>query len=314
MGVWDDERVVTEWFCQVMAGTIEANQKKDAEYGIFPYGYQGEIANRLLKQKFGITSKYIIDSKWSKFNPNIISLDMAAEIDNENLVVFIASDRNDIYDEIRNQISVHISKGTIVDLFPMVNVDNDRKVEALRLLAKHLDDIKLNGSVAEAGVREGAFAQHINKYFQTKKLYLFDTFEGFNHEQVKRNMTAEDKLFEFNMDYRCYHQEVLGGALLPMPYPENIVIKKGFFPDTTKDMEDTFCFVHLDMDIYQSTVDGLRFFWPRMEEQGVIMLDDYYNDACVGVRKAVDEFCAANGVGVCFLPEIRGTAVLIKNR
>lgn len=99
-----------------------------------------------------------------------------------------------------------------------------------------------------------------------------------------------------------------------MPNPENIIIKKGFFPDTAEDIEDTFCFVHLDMDIYQSTMDGLQFFWPKMVEQGVIMLDDYHNDHCPGVKKAVDEFCAVNGVGVCFLPEGRGTAVLIKNR
>lgn len=52
-----------------------------------------------------------------------------------------------------------------------------------------------------------------------------------------------------------------------MPNPENIIIKKGFFPDTAVDIEDTFCFVHLDMDIYQSTMDGLHFFWSKMVEQ-----------------------------------------------
>lgn len=44
------------------------------------------------------------------------------------------------------------------------------------------------------------------------------------------------------------------------------------------------------------------------------MIDDYYNDHCLGVKKAVDEFCVTNGVGLCFLPEYRGTAILIKNR
>lgn len=106
----------------------------------------------------------------------------------------------------------------------------------------------------------------------------------------------------------------LGGGMEPMPYPENIVIKKGFFPDTALNVKDFFCYVHLDMDIYQSTMDGLKFFWPRMVEQGIIMIDDYYNDHCPGVKKAVDEFCAANGIGICFLPERRGTAVLTRNR
>lgn len=312
---FEDERVLTERFCQVMAETIGVRQADigKIEWGIFPYGYQGEIACKLLQHKFGIKPDYIIDSKWSKFNPNIISLETLTEIDHENLVVFISSDRNDIYDEIRAEINTHITKGTVVDLFYAVNEDNDRKVEALRLLAKYFNSIGINGSVAEAGVRNGAFAKYINNYFPTKKLYLFDTFEGFHHESVKKNMVEVDKLFTANMNYWGFHHEIRGG-MESMPHPEYIVIKKGFFPDTASNVKDFFCYVHLDMDIYQSTADGLGFFWPRMVEQGIIMIDDYYNDHCPGVKKAVDEFCGANGIGVCFLPECRGTAVLIKNR
>ena len=313
---YEDEKVLIKHLCQVMAETIGLRQqdKKKIEWGIFPYGYQGEIAGRLLQQRFGIVPKYIIDNQWSKFNPDIISLETLAKADNEDMIIFIASDRNDIYDEIRIAISRHVTKGTIVDLFPMVNEDNDRKVEALRLLAMHFASIKLQGAVAEAGVRDGGFSQYINKYFPSKKLYLFDTFEGFHNKRVKGNMIDEDKLFAVNMDYTGCYYEMSGGGMVPMPNPENIVIKKGFFPDTARDIEDTFCFVHLDMDIYQSTADGLQFFWTKMVEQGIIMLDDYYNAHCPGVKKAVDEFCAANGVGVCFLPECHGTAVLIKNR
>lgn len=313
---YEDERVLIQRFCQVMAETIGVNKeiRRNIEYGIFPYGYQGEIADRLLQHKFGIKPQYIIDNKWAKFNPDIISLEELKKIDNENLIIFVSSDRNDIYDVIREEINRYITKGIVVDLFPMVNEDNDRRVEAVRLLANHFTSIKLPGSVAEAGVREGAFARYINKYFSSKKLYLFDTFEGFYNEQVKSNMILEEKVFEVNMDYGEYYHELGVGGILPMPNPENIIIKKGFFPDTAVDIEDTFCFVHLDMDIYQSTMDGLHFFWSKMVEQGVIMLDDYHNDHCPGVKKAVDEFCAANGVGVCFLPEGRGTAVLIKNR
>lgn len=229
---FDDEKVLVERFCLVMAGTIGTNLKngKNVKYGIFPYGYQGEIADRLLRQKFGIVPDYIIDNKWSKYNSRIYSLETLAGIDNDNLVVFVSSDRNDIYDEVRTEIKKSIVKGQVVDLFPMFNEDNDRKVEALRLWAEYADSIKLQGSVAEAGVRDGEFARYINKYFPLKKLYLFDTFEGFHNEQVKNNMIAEDIMFQVNMDYREYHQEARGGiCTYPMPNSENIVIKKGFF-------------------------------------------------------------------------------------
>lgn len=230
---------------------------------------------------------YIIDNKWSKYNSDILSLEDLAEIDNDNLVIFVSSDRNDIYDEIRTEIINCIVKGRVVDLFPMVNENNDRKVEALRLWAKCAESIKLQGSVAEAGVRDGEFAQYINKYFPTKRLYLFDTFEGFYNEQIKNNM-IEDKMFEVNMDYIGYDQEPRG--MLPMPNPENVVIKKGFFPDTARDIKDTFCYVHLDMDIYQSIADGLHFFGPRMVEQGIIMIDDYYGKPFGELEKLLMNF------------------------
>lgn len=226
---FDDEKVLIERFCLVMAGVISTKQKskEDVKYGIFPYGYQGEIAAELLQQKFGIIPEYIIDNKWFKYNSDIRSLEELAEIDNENIVIFISSDRNDIYDEIRAEIKKYVVKGNVVDLFPMVNEDNDRKVEGLRLWAKYANSINLQGAVAEAGVRDGEFAQYINKYFPTKKLYLFDTFEGFNNEQVKNNMIAEDKLFEINMDYLEYHQEIRGVWYL-CPILRTLLLKKGF--------------------------------------------------------------------------------------
>ncbi|MCI8287927.1 MAG: hypothetical protein HFH89_09795 [Lachnospiraceae bacterium] len=49
--MFDDEKMLVERFCLVMAGVIGINQKngKKVNYGIFSYGYQGEIANRLLQ-------------------------------------------------------------------------------------------------------------------------------------------------------------------------------------------------------------------------------------------------------------------------
>lgn len=212
---FENDKVLIDRFCQVMAGIIGVNReiRKNVEYAVFPYGYQGEIANKILQQKFGITPKYIVDEKWSKFNSNIISLETLTMLDNENLVVFIASDKNNIYDEIRKEINESITKGTVIDLFPMVNEDNDKKIESVRLLAKYFNSINLQGSVAEAGVRDGGFAQYINKYFPSKKLYLFDTFEGFKNERVKKNMIAEEKVFEADMDYGEYYHELQGGVL-----------------------------------------------------------------------------------------------------
>ncbi len=51
----------------------------------------------------------------------------------------------------------------------------------------------LEGVVAEAGVYKGDFAKEMNRVFFDRKIYLFDTFEGFpetdilKEEKVKIN-------------------------------------------------------------------------------------------------------------------------------
>ena len=57
--------------------------------------------------------------------------------------------------------------------------------------------------------------------------------------------------------------------------------------------ERRYRFVHVDVDLYQPTLDAFAYFFPRLEAGGLIVTDDYN---WPGGRKAVDEFCAANGV------------------
>ena len=46
--------------------------------------------------------------------------------------------------------------------------------------------------------------------------------------------------------------------------------------------------LHLDVDIYDSTLNSLKFFYPRMSRGGCIISHDYPSSE--GVKKAFDEF------------------------
>lgn len=75
-----------------------------------------------------------------------------------------------------------------------------------------------------------------------------------------------------------------------LPFPENVTIKKGFFPETFELFnKETYIFVNLDTDLYQPIKDGLELFYPRMVSGGVILVHDYYS-MLFGVTNAVDEF------------------------
>ena len=62
-----------------------------------------------------------------------------------------------------------------------------------------------------------------------------------------------------------------------------------FFPDTGAALTDErFSFVHLDVDIYESTIGSLEWFYPRMLRGGIIISHDFMTAA--GPRKAFTEF------------------------
>ena len=58
------------------------------------------------------------------------------------------------------------------------------------------------GNVAEVGVFRGEFAQYINEVFPQKKLYLFDTFDGFDAKEALKEMNSGHATKAFVEAYR----------------------------------------------------------------------------------------------------------------
>ena len=145
---------------------------------------------------------------------------------------------------------------------------------------------KYQGSVAEAGVFQGEFAKHINAFFPDRKLFLFDTFEGFDKKDIDL-----EKQYKFS-DAKEKHLNITSVEMVlsKMKYLDQVVIKKGYFPDTAKDIDEKFVFVNLDMDLYKPTLEGLRFFWPKMVKGGIILIHDFFSTEYAGVNKAIELF------------------------
>ena len=53
---------------------------------------------------------------------------------------------------------------------------------------------------------------------------------------------------------------------------------------------EKFCFLNLDLDLYQPTFEGLKFFWDKMSECGVILIHDYFSTDFPNVKTAVVDF------------------------
>ena len=98
-----------------------------------------------------------------------------------------------------------------------------------------------------------------------------------------------------------------------LPNSEQAIICKGYFPETTKGIEENYVFVSLDADLYMPTLEGLKWFMPRMVKGGVIMLHDFGNQRFAGVAKAVEEYEREYGrLSIILLSDLHGTAVIMK--
>ena len=185
---------------------------------------------------------------------------------------------------------------------PERDLSNDYvRLATLELLCRRLENVP--GAAAELGVYRGFFARCINQLLPERKLYLFDSFAGF------------DEAAQASESFQAAHRNTAVEKVLSiMPYPEKIIVKPGFFPESLGELEERFCLVSLDVDFYQTTLDGLRYFWPRLERGGYLMLHDWGSSKLPGVAEAVARFEAEIGTALPAVPlcDIGGTLVLCK--
>jgi hypothetical protein len=141
----------------------------------------------------------------------------------------------------------------------------------------------LEGDLAEIGVYRGGSARLIALLKDHKPLHLFDTFAGM---PAVRPDVDQHQAGDFADTSLEAVKRYLSGC-------SDIVFHPGLFPDSARELGRTptrFCFVHLDVDIYESTKAGLEFFYPRLVPGGVIISHDYRSLKCPGVKRAFDEF------------------------
>lgn len=189
-----------------------------------------------------------------------------------------------------------------------INANDFVRVASLRLLAYEINEAEIEGSVAELGVYRGDFAKYINEFFPDRKLFLFDTFNGFADKDIIKEV--ENGYSSGKEDFSDTNVETV---LKRMVNPQICVIKKGWFPQTTEGMEnERFVFVSLDADLYEPIYEGLSFFYPRLVEGGSIFIHDFNNPDYKGVSVAVKKFCREQKIPYFCIADNAGSVVILK--
>ena len=167
---------------------------------------------------------------------------------------------------------------------------------------------KIKGDFAELGVHKGESAKIIYEMDTTRKLHLFDTFEGFAAQDLQHENKQDEKYTtkEFSdTNLETVKKEINGS--------DQVVFYPGYFPKTAIGLEETkFSFVHLDADLYLPTIEALKFFYPKLSAGGVIIIHDY-NHTWDGIKKALDEFMPTILESLIELTDWKGSVMIVKN-
>lgn len=152
----------------------------------------------------------------------------------------------------------------------------------LRELARSINTTP--GDIAESGSYRGGSAYFLAEATAEsgKRLHLFDSWEGLS------GPGPEDGTHWTAGDLTMSEKECL--ATLE-PFADRVVTHRGWIPDRYPDVaSESFALVHVDVDLYEPHRDALQFFWPRLNEGGLMVFDDYGSAFCPGAKRAVDEY------------------------
>lgn len=231
----------------------------------------------------------------------------------QNLVQTINSDIS----KMNSELNLSIPKAGIATMYvwpgeseystQYTGVDFVRNT-TFRLMAEQINSRNIPGSIAELGVYQGDQAAQLNRLFPDRKLHLFDTFEGFSSKDLSTETVSGFSGAKVG-DFKNTSVELVMSKMLK---PEHVVLHQGYFPETAVGVEDKFSFVSLDVDLYEPTVAGLNWFYPRLSKGGVIFVHDFNNRRYLGVRAAVEEFALKTGATTLPMADFSGSVAVLK--
>ncbi len=166
------------------------------------------------------------------------------------------------------------------------------------------------GDFIECGVWKGGSAMLMAETLiklgdTTRKIYLYDTYEGMSEPTAKdvdfNGETANSLLNKFDKQEQksvwCYSSidEVKSNLYLTKYPKENLLFIKGKVEETIPQTIPTkVSLLRLDTDWYESTYHEFIHLYPLLSKLGVLIIDDYGH--WKGAREATDQYFKENNI------------------
>ena len=168
---------------------------------------------------------------------------------------------------------------------------------------------RVSGAFAELGVYKGVTARIIHEMDNSRQLQLFDTFNGFDNNDLKLEKGIEND--PMTPDFKDTNLEIVKSYVNGN---NNVEYYPGHFPESAKSLKSSeYAFVHLDADLYKPTIEALRYFYPKLSPGGVIFIHDY-NHTWEGIPRAIHEFLPSIPENIVEIADWQGSVMIVKNK
>ena len=157
----------------------------------------------------------------------------------------------------------------------------------------------IQGDFIETGVWRGGsciFMRAMLAEFGIKdrKVYVADSFEGLPKPEPEKYPEDKDDTLYLHDILSVSLEEVKNNFKRYDLLDEQVVFLKGWFKDTLPIAPiKQLAILRLDGDMYSSTIDSLSHLYPKLEEGGFCIIDDYALHNC---KQAVDDFMRENNI------------------
>jgi O-methyltransferase len=260
----------------------------------------------ILKVSMGQVKQLLVSGLVKSFDLLGIQATFQRKTKENNLISFNKKEL-EIYTEQNEEMSLYFEALKASKMGWSDNYPKHFRFYSLHQMVEHVVNAEMMGDFVECGCWKGHSSYIIAKIIanskQPRTFHIFDSFEGGLSERQAQDGKAilgenfsstEDELFN-----------TLKGFDFVKTY-------KGWIPERFNEVADReFCFVHLDVDLYQPIKDSLEFFYPKIVKGGVIVLDDYGYSAFPGTKKATDEFLQNNEYSFFYKMPV-GSCLIIK--
>lgn len=160
---------------------------------------------------------------------------------------------------------------------------------------KYIVKNDVNGCFIECGVYKGGSIMTMIKTLNELKIndreiFLFDTFEGMPPPGKFDYRPKTGTTPNLENDETIVSLDEVKNNVLSLGYDESkIHFIKGKVEDTLPKIElGSIALLRLDTDWYESTKIELEYLYPKLSQNGVIIIDDY--ESYFGAKKATDEY------------------------